>query len=154
MNAWFMSLQPRERLILVGGGVVAVLIVAWAGVLRPMHRESAALRDSIASQHRLLADLGRLQGLGTGNQPAPRANEPTLMILVSNTAEQKGLTFPRTRPDGANAINVTFQDAPFDALLDWLIMLETDHGVSVETASFSGAHSQGLVSGQLLLRRN
>jgi hypothetical protein len=37
--------------------------------------------------------------------------------------------------------------------MDWLITLETVHSVRVESASIAGAREQGLVNGQVFLRR-
>ncbi len=155
MRDWFRGLQPRERVILLGGAAAAAVIVIWMFVLRPIDRESAGLRETVAAQQRLLVDLARLDGSGSAaSSPAGSSDGQTLMILITNTAQQNGLTLPRTRPDGADAINVTFQNASFDSLLSWLIMLETTHNVVVETASFSSSREPGLVSGQIFLRRS
>jgi type II secretory pathway component PulM len=79
----------------------------------------------------------------------------SMVVLVDRTAQAMGLagSFTRTRPDGADAISVSFTNAPFDNIVTWLISLEQSNGVLVETASFNGAREQGLVSGQLFLRR-
>jgi len=79
-----------------------------------------------------------------------------ILVLVDSTAQVLGLAgaFTRTRPDGADAISVSFQNAAFDALLEWFVTLEQSHGVSVESASFNGARDQGRVSGQVFLRRS
>jgi type II secretory pathway component PulM len=77
-----------------------------------------------------------------------------LVVLVDSTAQTFGLSLPRSRPDGADGINVAFQGVSFDALLSWLIALETTHGVAVESASFSSSRERGLVNGQLFLRRS
>ena len=152
MKTWFMSLQPRERLIVLGGAVAAALIVLWGGMHR-LDRATTALRDSVATQQQLLIDLAQLEGNDASAPSANRSDEPSLLNLVTNTASAQGLTFPRTRPDGADAMNVTFQNASFDSLLAWLVMLETQHGVTVDTASFSSSREPGLVSGQIFLRR-
>ncbi|MGD8324400.1 MAG: type II secretion system protein GspM, partial [Gammaproteobacteria bacterium] len=60
----------------------------------------------------------------------------------------------RARPDGTNAINVTFSNAAFDSLIVWLITLNQNNGIYVDGASINSARQQGLVSGQLLLRRS
>jgi general secretion pathway protein M len=155
MKAWFYGLQPRERWIVGAGGALAVILALWLGVLRPLHNETVDLRDAVAAKQRLLLNLGRVEGSKLGGAPsAPQDGAPTLYVLVSNTAQQHGLTLPRTRPDGTDGINVTFQNASFDALLGWLVSLETEHAVAVESASFSTARQPGLVNGQLFLRRS
>ena len=155
MKDWFANLQPRERWLFVGGSVVAVLVLLWMLVLSPLRAGSADLRDAVAAKQRLLTDLARIEGAAGGNVPGvARDGQESLAVLVASTAQAHGLTFPRTRPDGADAINVTFQNASFDALVEWLIVLQTTHAVAVESASVSSAREQGLVNGQLLLRRS
>jgi len=155
MKAWFLSLQERERLILFGGVAAALLIVMWAFVLTPLGNESAALRESVTQKQRLLIDLGRVEAMQLGGSPSPAQEaELSLVVLVDRTAQSYGLALRSTRPDGSDGINVTFEAASFDSLLDWLITLETTHGATVESASFSGTREPGLVNGQLFLRRS
>jgi general secretion pathway protein M len=152
MKQWFYGLQPRERWIVSVGAVAAVIMILWIGVLRPLQTQTAALRTAVDTKQRLLVDVSRLDGTGpvaTGRQ----GGDQTLVVIVSNTAAAHGLDLPRTRPNGPSGIDVTFQGAPFDALVTWLVTLHTSYGVDVETASFSSAREPGLVNGQLSLHR-
>lgn len=155
MKAWFESLQPRERSILLLGAAAAAAIVLWGFVLSPLRSGGAELRAAVAAKERLLIDVRRVEGLqpeGSGAQPT--AGNQSILALVDSTRQSHGLDFARTRPNGPNAIDVTFQNASFDALLDWLIAIESNHGVVVESASFSSTRDRGLVSGQISLRRS
>ena len=154
MKAWFLNLQYRERLILVAGGAAALLIVAWIFVLSPLRSGSADLRESVAQKERLLIDLGRVEVLRLDSASPAQASEQSLVVLVDSTAQSYGLALPRTRPDGPDGINVSFTGVSFDAMLEWLITLETTYGVSVESATFSSARERGLVNGQIFLRRS
>lgn len=154
MKEWFASLQPRERVIVVAGGVLAAIIVLWMAVLDPLRTQTAALRTSVADKRQLLVDLGRVEGSQSSARPqAAGGAQQTLVVLVNSTAQQHGLNVPRTRPDGSDGINVTLQNASFDSLVTWLIALQTTHSVTVESASISGSREQGLVNGTLFLRR-
>ncbi len=157
MKEWFAAREPRERAILLAGGAVAALILLWSFVLRPLHTGTVALREAVASKQRLLVDLGRVEGSqlsGAGKPANGRGGGQTLSVLVDSTAREHGLSLPRIRPEGPDGVNITFQNASFDALLGWLISLDGEHSVAVESASFSSAREQGLVNGQLLLRRS
>jgi type II secretory pathway component PulM len=153
MKAWFLGLQERERIAVLGGAAAVVVIVIFAFVLRPLERGSAVLRDAVSTDRALLLDLARLDA-GGATRASRSADGQTLMVLITNTAADQGLSFPRTRQDGPDAMNVTFQNASFDSLLKWLVSLETNHGVVVDTASVSSGRDPGLVSGQIFLRRN
>lgn len=154
MKAWFLSLEERERYILIGGAAVAAVVLLWWLVLAPLRDGTAELRESVAEKQALLLDLRRVESVASDpGAPERSAAGQSLVVLVDSTAQAFGLALPRTRPDGLNGINVSFQSVSFDALLAWLIELDTTHGVRVESASFSSARERGLVNGQLFLRR-
>ena len=154
MKDWFANLQPRERMMVVAVGAVFVLVVLWLAVIAPLFDRSAELRASVDRKQRLLVDLGRVAGAQQSRSSnSPNNPQQTLYVLVDSTAKEHGLQVPRTRQEGPDGVNVSLQNAPFDALKDWLIELETTHAVSVESASISTAREQGFVNGQVFLRR-
>jgi len=153
MKAWFVGLQPRERMILIGGAAVAVVLLLWLAVLKPLHSQAAILRESVAAKQRLLVSLAQIDGQSPGHTVSPGTGQ-TLVVLVSNTAQQQGIALTRTRPDGPDGIQVTFSNVSFDTLVAWLVALESENSVAVESASFTSGRQQGVVNGQLLLRRS
>lgn len=152
MRAWFYSLQPRERWILLAGVVVAVAIGLWAGVWRPLQAQSASLAASVASKQRLLVDLGRV-GAAPTRAPGGGQNQQTLVVLVDSTAQAHGLRITRSRPNGPSGVDVTLQAVPFDTLMSWLVTLHGKYSVEVESAQLTTARQQGLVNGQVSLHR-
>jgi type II secretory pathway component PulM len=154
MRAWLATLQPRERWIVLGGAVAALVIIAWGFILRPLHRQGTELQDTVAQKQRLLVNVRTAERIGPADSAARgQASQQSLFVLVDTTRQPHGLDFRSTRPEGADGINVSFQNASFDALLNWLVALDTTHGVRVETASFTSTRERGLVNGQVLLRR-
>ena len=153
MKDWIYRLQPRERWILVTGIVVAIGVVLWTGVLRPLQAQSATLRTSVESKQRLLVDLGRVGGSATARSPGTQAPDQTLVVVVDSTAQAHGLRITRSRPNGPNGVEVTLQAVPFDVLAAWLIALHGTYAVDVESAQLSTGRQQGLVNGQVALHR-
>lgn len=157
MKEWFWSREPRERVVLAVGAVAAAIIVFWSLLWVPLARGAAELRSSVAQKSQLLIDLERVAAVAPSDADARPAQGATqsMIALVDSTSKQHGLAgaLTRTRQDGEDGINVTFQDAPFDTLLGWIVALRSDYGVGVESASFNGSRSPGLVNGQVLLRR-
>jgi general secretion pathway protein M len=154
MKAWLLGLQARERWIVIGGAVAALVIVLWGVVLRPLGGMTADLRESVEIKQRLLVDVARVEGLrpglATGNL---QGRDQALFVVVDNTAPAHGLGNPRTRANGPSGIDVILQDASFDSLVAWLVTLRGSYGVEVETAQFLTAREPGLVNGQVTLRR-
>lgn len=150
------TLQPRERAVLLVGAIAAAVIIFYALLWEPMTSGTESLRTSIESKERVLANLYRVESLTAGGDDRPVRGSQSLVVLVDQTAQANGLggTLTRTRPDGATRINISFENASFDRLLAWLIVLQQNDGVYVEGASINGARQRGLVSGQLLLSRS
>jgi type II secretory pathway component PulM len=153
VRAWFDSLQPRERWILVAGIIVALGVVLWAGVLRPLRAQSVTLQAAVDSKQRLLLDLGRLGTTSAPRPPGTQAPEQTLVVLVNSTAQAHGLSITRSRPNGPSSVEVTLQAVPFDVLVAWLMTLHGTYAVDVESAQLTTARQQGLVNGQVSLHR-
>jgi general secretion pathway protein M len=152
MKAWFQNLQPRERLIVLGGAAAVLLIVAWFGVMR-LHNQTEVLREAVAAKQRMLVDLTRV-----GGRPATPATNPsnqqTLVVVIDGSAREHGIVLSTRRPDGPDGVQVAFSNVPFDMLLEWLVALEKQSSVAVESASFTTAKQKGIVNGQLTLRRS
>jgi general secretion pathway protein M len=154
MREWFSNLAPRERVIVLVGAAAAVLIIVWGLIWKPLNDGTTELRDALEQKRALLVDLQRVQALpASGPISAPGDDRRSLVVLVDQTAQSMGLSFTRTRPDGPDAISVSFASAPFDTLVEWLVQLERASGLTVESASFNGTRERGLVSGQVFLRR-
>jgi len=156
MKAWFESLAQRERNIVVAGGILALLIVAWTFVWAPLRDGALELDGSVSEKHQLLANLRRVESLGgAGASGTSVAPTQSLVLLVDQTHRAHGLagTLSRNQPDGSDGIRVTFQSASFDELVSWLGALQQSYGVLVESASFDGTNQQGIVSATLVLRR-
>lgn len=154
MKEWFYGLQPRERWMVMIGAAAALVIIVWGFVVRPVRAEMSTLRTSVDTKQRLLIELARIEGEQPSTVTSNREGTgQTLMGIVDNTARGHGLNPPRTRANGPSGVDVSIQDASFDALVAWLLELHDRYGVDVETASFSGAREPGIVNGQLSLRR-
>lgn len=157
MKQWFDSLQPRERAILSAGAAVAALIIFWGFVWRPLQTGRVELRASVTEKRQLLSDVYRASAISTdGSVRSAPGVEQSLVLLIAQTSQSIGLTgaITSSRPDGADSINVTVQNAPFDVLTSWLVGLQQNYAVAVEVASLNSTRQPGLVSGQLSLRRN
>jgi general secretion pathway protein M len=157
MRDWFESLAQRERIILIAGGVLAVLIIAWTFVWTPLRDGAFELDGSVTQKNRLLANLRRVEAVGAqANGGTTVAPTQSLVLLVDQTHRAHGLagTLSRNQPDGSDGIRVTFQSASFDELVSWLGALQQSYGVLVESASFDGTAQPGIVSATLVLRRS
>ena len=157
MRSWFAQLELREKIILGVGLALAAIIMIGRFAWWPMHDGTVQLREEVRQKTRLLADLRRTQAVQAAPTGATGSGaSQSLYTLVDSTASSLGLSFTRTAQDttgGVDAIRVSFSNAVFDDLVEWLVMLERSYGVSVESFSVNGTRDLGLVSGQIFLRR-
>jgi type II secretory pathway component PulM len=100
----------------------------------------------------MLVELARV-----GSRPAgPRSatEQPDARRRDRRERREHGIVLTTRRPDGPDGVQVAFSNVPFDMLLDWLVALEKQSSVAVESASFTTAKQKGIVNGQLTLRRS
>jgi type II secretory pathway component PulM len=154
MKAWFFGLAERERWIVGVGAGVAVAIILWGFVVRPVRAEIATLRTAVDAKQRLLVDVARIEIAQPGAVVVNRQGaDQTLYVIIGNTASSYGLGEPRTRQNGPSGVDVTLQGVPFDGIMAWLVTLRGTYGIDVENASFTNAREPGLVNGQVSLHR-
>ena len=154
LSGWFYGLQPRERWIVAVGALLFVVIIGWGFVLKPLNAEVARLQESVGTKQRLLVEVARVESerppTVVDNQQ--NRNQP-LVNFVPDSATRYGLETPRGRTNGPSGVDITLQNASFDAVLVWLVALHDMYGVDVETATFTPAREPGFVNGSLLLKR-
>ncbi len=154
MKDWFDTLQPRERIVLLAGGAVGALILAWSLAWSPLRNATLDLDARVAEKHGILADARRLQATGAPPVPSEAPGE-SLVLVVDRTHRAHGLggALSRNQPDGEDGIRVTFQRVPFAQLVSWLGALRQGHGIVVISANLDGTQQPGLVNASLVLRR-
>lgn len=154
MRAWFFGLAVRERWIVAVGAAVAVAIILWGFVVRPLRAEVATLRAAVDTKQRLLIDVARVEAERPGTAVTGRqGSNQTLYVIIDNTASSYGLGRPSARANGPSGVDVTLQGVPFDALMAWLVALQRTYGIDVETISLRVGRAPGLVNGQVSLHR-
>jgi len=136
------------------GASIAVIIILWGFLLRPLFAEAARLRASVDTKEKLLIDVRRVEVERPGVSPSGRLDSDKMLgVIISTTATSHGLSSPSARANGPNGLDVTLQNASFDAVAAWLVVLHDSYGIDVETASFTPTREPGIVNGSLLLRR-
>ncbi len=160
MKDWLLSLEQRERIFVMTAVVFVVFSIAWLAVWKPLDtgQKSVALRvdDWKTSIAALRPMKSQLQAQG-GNQAAPTSQNQSLVVIIDNTLRQRGLynSLQRSQPTpGADGIRVEFENAAFDDLMLWLGDLNRQHGLLVQSCSFSAVSGgQGRVNSTLTLER-
>jgi type II secretory pathway component PulM len=154
MSFSFASLNERERrMVLIGGGVAAVLLLL--GIILPLDRSVSRAHDRVGHKQ---ADLAWMRGVapqlaGSGPAVAEPATQDSLLVVVDRSARDAGLgsSLTSSEPSGPGGLRVRLDKAPFDILVGWLARLADQHGIRVESASIDSS-GPGLVSAAVVLR--
>jgi general secretion pathway protein M len=159
LKDWFFSLQPRERVLVMGGGIVVVLVAIYFLALAPFY---AAVNGSAARVAKKEGDLAWMRSVG-GEVLALSANSPgavapsgeSLVVLIDRAARECGLGSSLTgqTPNGENGIRVRLEQAEFDKLVVCLGSLQQTHSVTIESANIDRTGKPGFVNASLVLTR-
>lgn len=155
LQQYLLGLSPRERYLVTGGSVVALILIVLAIVLPLQNRVSAAQervqqkRGDLVWLRQVAPQLASLQN----TRPPGTLNE-SLAALVDRTARESGFSknLAGTQASGDGGLNVRLDKMAFDEMITWLSQLHERYGVSVDTASVDAAGEPGTISATLVLR--
>lgn len=161
MNPWWYSLQPRERWLVGGGGLLAVLVLGYALLWQPFQRDLRQLRQSVAAQRQDLAwmqqaaTLVKQLGSSAASPAAATRGGQSLLTLVDQTAKTAGLAnaVKRVEPQGNDKLRVQLDSVSFELLVRWLIVLEQQYRIQIANVTVD-RQGNGLVNVRLVLQGN
>ena len=153
LRAWYAGLQQREQRVVAVGGVVVAVLILVVGILMPLH---SAVSNAVQRNESKRDDLAWMQVnaaeiRAAGNQlPADTGEAP--VVLVDRVGREAGLAsaLRGTQPNGTG-VRVQLEAAPFDALITWLATLDERYGLSVETITVDRAARPGVVNASITL---
>ena len=160
LREWWNSLALRERKLLLVGGVVLTLALAWLLIWEPVKQGISEREQAINNQQELFREL---QGMREEAQALrARAGDNTggvaagdLLSLANASAREHGLggAVQRVQPQGDERVQVWLEQAAFDELVAWLGTLQYEHGVSVYNISLERQREPGRVNSRVALQR-
>ncbi|WP_129648415.1 type II secretion system protein GspM [Peristeroidobacter agariperforans] len=155
----FDSLQPRERVIVIAGAILVLVVAVYVLALAPLYSAVNAQAKRVAQKEGDLAWMRSVSGevaVLSANAPSrPGPSNESMVVLIDRTARECGLGASLTgqTPNGERGIRVRLEGAEFDKLMVCLGTLQQVHAVDVESASIDRAAQPGLVNANLVLTR-
>jgi general secretion pathway protein M len=158
-RAWFMSLEQRERRILVAGAALAVVLLGYMVVWEPFYGNLVHLRSSVEQQRSTLQWMERKAREVRALRAADRrqsqgSNGQSLLALVDQSARKAGLGggISRIEPEGADSVRVWMDNVSFDDTVLWLGQLDNTYGVRTQVVSVESQDTPGRVNVRLTLQ--
>ena len=155
LREWFAGRTVRERRLIALMGLVALFVLGWLLVVRPLLDAEVAGRERYAaSVERLSAVRERMTALAAtdGQRVASARAIGAVDLFVAQSAADAGFTLDRNDPAGADRTDVAIATARPTAVLGWLNGLEGS-GVAVDQLSVRPAEIAGTVAVTASLRR-
>lgn len=136
--------------ILLALATAAGLLVAWVQAERSraqLAAELPRLRASLAALEHNAQEVARLRAL----PPIASAARAPLASLATDAG---GVANARITVLDERRVRFAGDDVPFSALLDWLRLAHSAHGMRVESARIEALAAAGRVKAELVLARS
>jgi general secretion pathway protein M len=151
LQVWYAGLQQREQRVVAIGGVVVAVLVLVLGILLPLQSavSSAVKRNQTEREDLAWMQVNAPEIRAAGNQlPADTGEAP--VVLVDRAGREAGLAsaLRGTQPNG-NGVRVQLEAAPFDTLINWLATLDERYGFAIESITVDRAARPGVVNASI-----
>lgn len=157
LRSWLDGLAPRERSLVVWGGIAAAVLVFLGALVMPLYTAAA---KSAARVEQKRADLSWMRGvvaeLRAAGPAGPSASSgQSLVVIIDQTARQAGLerSLSGSQPSGTGGIRVRLEAAPFDTVVAWIALLQQQHAILVESATMDHGAAPGVVNASIVLNK-
>lgn len=154
------NLAPREKYSVIGGSVVASLILLYTLIWSPITSQIITLREQIPREQKTLAwmkeadkqiELLKKDKISSGNKSLSlRLN--TVQEKIQHSPMGKNLT--QLTQLNTDEIHCTFNNVDFDKLVTWLIDFSQQENISIEQASVHRTNAPGIVQAEFVVRVN
>ncbi len=132
LKGWWRTRTVREQRLLLAGGGLAAVVLAWLLIVRPL---DSALAEQKARHDRAVIALAQVEARAEaidavrasgGNRPSGRIAD-----LVTAEAVRTGFTVTDTDPVGTNGVRVAIAAVRPQTFFAWVADLETRLGLTV-----------------------
>lgn len=155
MRDWFTGLAPRERIMVIVGAVAVVIGGFYMLIWEPLQIGHRNAVDDVQRKQALVANAQRVLPAPGADASAGRGPQQSLILLVTSSAASSGLNdaYKSSSPAGTGGLRVSMEQASFDDLVQWLGVLQREHGVRVTSGSITGRSDVGRVDASLVVER-
>ncbi len=139
LKNWWVSLQSRERLILILGSVFVTLLLFYQLIWMPWHRAINNMQGYLL-KHRTnlvwMQQQGELleQNGGITTTIAVKGSDKSLLAVVQQTAKANGVSEMikqmNPRLEGAQ-VSVVLEETSFSQWVRWVDSLQSEYGVTI-----------------------
>lgn len=158
MDKWWQNLSERDRLIVIYGGIVAVLLLFYFMVLSPLSQKNTDLMESNA-QTRDLIDWMKSAKVQLVQLRQQSKNKTASNVSLLSAVEQ---SVKRNRLNAAageikqlenNRVQISFAKVDFPAVMHWIEDIQATSGSKIDKVTIQKTEKLGVVHVDLTLER-
>jgi len=138
MRNWYNSLAPRERTLVLYGGIITVLLLLWILVAKPLYNNHINLNKIIASQEITLETMqtqsSQIKQLQQQEAKPVSSGSGNPQQLVERSLQTWRLKpqLERMQSQGSNGVRLSLKNVNADRVMRFLYELEDKYGLSID----------------------
>ena len=140
MMEWWLTREPRERVLLSIAAGLTVLMLLYFGLARPLSNARSSANQSLASAQTDLSiverGIGVLQSTSVGSAGAAR-DVDAFRALLTRSARDAGLSIARVQNGATGTVQIRLDDTDPPQLFNWLAEIENQPGGEIMSASIT-----------------
>ncbi len=156
LKQFWLERAPRERAILVGGGLLLVIAVLYLLLIEPAFTGIRRLERSLPQQRAQAAEVESLLAevkVLRGKPQAATVSADEVRGAIEASLKRSGLKAARVVPLTDGDMQLTFTDVPFGVWATWLAGIERELGARTTSVVVNGKPANpGNVDAELALR--
>lgn len=156
MKQWWQNLSTRERRIVLATGLMLLLVILYRNLWTPLQQHLQSQHNQVEQLQQQLSWMQQQAPLvrQMKRSPPPVARTGDISGTISNSSQAYQIVLKRIQPQGSNAL-VEIDVTGFDQLINWLGMLEQQHGITPQQIELQRTGTPGKIQvRRLLLGRN
>ncbi|WBA79997.1 type II secretion system protein M [Endozoicomonas sp. GU-1] len=151
-KSWYEMRPSGDRKILQLLVTLVFAALIYLLIWEPVSQWSKAQKSNYHYQQEMNTwlhnNLPKARDLQKNQQRASPRQE--LSSIAANVAQQAGITLGRVQPD-RKGLSVWVEDAAYQKLLKWLVLLQTKHGVAIQQVRIDQLKEEGRVKSYIHL---
>ena len=161
MKNWYNTLAPRERNLVLYGGILSAIVLFWILVAKPLYNNHLKLNKVISSHEKTLlnmqkqsVEIKKLQQQDKKPIATSTGNPQQLLERSLQTWRLKPM-LERMQSQGSNGVRLSLKNANADRVMRFLYELENKHSLIISNLVINNNKKEvGFADVRLTVTRN
>lgn len=159
MSNWFNNLLPREKTIFITGLLIVIVFLLYEFAWVTASGQIKQLQSRVGTTQHQLEELQQIaikyHSLDDIEEPASEKFHGPILSIIDSSSRDYGLKnhIKSLTPNGNNQVRLTFKQADFNNLIEWLTDVSLEAGLLIMQIDVNQADEEGLVDVNLTLAR-